>query len=55
MRDKLPVYIENRELPKNEFDIDNGNNNSYGFVSILYLVSIMITVVSVLTVIFFRR
>ena len=55
MRDKLPVYIENRELPKDEFDINNGNNKSYGYVSILYLVSIMITVVSVLTVIFFRR
>lgn len=55
MRDKLPVYIENRELPKDEFDINNGNNKSYGYVSILYLVSIMITVVSVLMVIFFRR
>ena len=55
MRDKLPVYIENRELPKDEFDINNGNNKSYGYVRILYLVSIMITVVSVLTVIFFRR
>ena len=55
MRDKLPVYIENRELPKDEFDINNSNNKSYGYVSILYLVSIMITVVSVLTVIFFRR
>ena len=55
MKDKLPVYIENRELPKNEFDIDNGNNKSYGYVSILYLTSLMITVVSVLVVIFFRR
>ena len=55
MRDKLPVYIENRELPKNEFDIDDANNKSYGYVSILYLASIMITVVSVLTVIFFRN
>ena len=55
MRDKLPVYIENRELPKDEFEINNGNNKSYGYVSILYLTSILITVVSVLTVIFFRR
>ena len=55
MKDKLPVYIENRELPKNDFDIDNGNKKSYGYVSILYLASIIITVVSVLTVVFFRR
>ena len=55
MKNKLPVYIENRELPNNEFDINDGNNKSYGYVSILYLASIMITVVSVLTVIFFRR
>jgi len=55
MKSKLPVCIENRELPKNELDVDNGSNRSYGYVSILYLVSIMITVVSVLTVIFFRR
>ena len=55
MRDKLPVYIENRELPKNEFDSNNGNNKSYGYVNILYLASILITVVSVLTVVFFRR
>ena len=57
MRNKLPVYIENRELPKDEFMNNNNNNKdrSYGYVSILYLASIMITVVSVLTVIFFRR
>ena len=55
MRDKLPVYIENRELPKNELDINDGNIKSYGYVSILYLVSIMITIVSVLMVVFFRR
>ena len=55
MRDKLPVYIENRELPKDEFNIDNNKDKSYGYVSILYLASIMITVVSVLTVIFFRK
>ena len=53
MRDKLPVYIENRELPKDKFNTDN--NKSYGYVSILYLSSIMITVISVLTIIFFRR
>lgn len=55
MRDKLPVYIENRELPKDKFNTDNNNNKSYGYVSILYLSSIMITVISVLTIIFFRR
>ena len=54
MRDKLPVYIENRELPKDKFNTDN-NNKSYGYVSILYLSSIIITIISVLTVIFFKR
>lgn len=56
MRDKLPVYIENRELPRDKFNSDNNKNGlSYGYVSILYLASIMITIVSVLTVIFFKR
>ena len=56
MRDKLPVYVENRELPKNEDMISNMDRNfSYGYVSILYLASIIITVVSVLTIIFLRK
>ena len=48
MKNRLPVYIEDNELPK--IDVDK-NDNSYGYVSILYLSSIIITVASVLTVI----
>lgn len=58
MRDKLPLYIENRELPNDEFSKNNnrrGLSNGYVSVSILYLVSVLITVVSVLTIVFFRK
>lgn len=48
MKNKLPVYIEDNELP--EMNVHK-NDNSYGYVSILYLSSIIITVASVLTVI----
>lgn len=48
MRNRLPVYIEDNELPK--IDVHK-NEDSYGYVSILYLSSIIITVASVLTVI----
>ena len=48
MKNRLPVYIEDNELPK--IDVHK-NDNSYGYVSILYLSSIIITVASVLTVI----
>ena len=48
MRDRLPVHIENRDLPK---DISNNNREySYGYVNILYIVSTLITVLSMLTV-----
>ena len=54
MRDRLPVHIEDRELPKYE-NVDNFENrkNSYGYVSVLYLASIIITVVSVITITMF--
>ena len=51
MRDRLPVHIENRELPKeNNFNLGENREYSYGYVNILYIVSILITVLSVLTV-----
>ena len=56
MRNRLPVYIEDRELPK---DIDSvnerDNSNSYGYVNIMYLASIIITLASVLTILFVRK
>lgn len=52
MRDRLPVMLEERELPKDNFRVDDVRSNSYGYVSFLYLLSAMITIGSVLTVIF---
>ena len=54
MKEILPVYIENRELPTDQYrELDN-KSNSYGYVSVLYLASIIITVISVVTVIIVR-
>ena len=56
MNDKLPIDIENLELPLDQFKkIDTPSNASYGYVSILYLLSIIITLGSILTVIFIRK
>ena len=52
MRDRLPVCIENNDLPSDNEFINNNNINSYGYVNILYLVSMIITVASVIVVIF---
>lgn len=55
MRNRLPVNIENRELPVDDYIIDKDNNreNSYGYVNILYFSSLIITVASVIAVIMF--
>ena len=55
MRDRLPVHIENMELPMDKYKNVENRSSSYGYVSILYLTSIIITVMSVLTVIFLRN
>lgn len=52
MRDRLPVHVEDRELPMDQFrERVKDKDYSYGYVNILYLVSMMITIASVLTVI----
>ena len=53
MRNRLPVNIENRELPVDEYMIDRENTreNSYGYVNILYFSSLIITIASVIAVI----
>ncbi len=53
MRDRLPVNIENFELPRDDFVYKTVRSNSYGYVSFLYLLSVLITLGSVLVVIFF--
>ena len=53
MRNRLPVNIENRELPVDEYmnNRDNNRENSYGYVNILYFSSLIITIASVIAVI----
>ena len=55
MRNRLPLNIENRELPVDEYMINRENNreNSYGYVNILYFSSLIITIASVIAVIMF--
>ena len=57
MRNRLPVNIENRELPVDEYmnNRDNNRENSYGYVNILYFSSLIITIASVIAVIMFGR
>ena len=54
MKEILPVYIENRELPVDQYSKKNERFNSYGYVSVLYLASIIITIISVVTVFIVR-
>ena len=51
MKNRLPVNIENRELPIDEDrNIDREKKTSYGYVSVLYLASLIITIISLLSV-----
>ena len=47
MRNRLPVYVENREMPIDEYkELERDNKNSYGYVSVMYLGSLIITLIS---------
>ena len=50
MRNRLPLNIENRELPMDKYNNIN-REGSYGYVNVLYLSSLIITLASILTVI----
>ena len=50
MRNRLPLYIENLELPIDNKKIEE-RNNSHGYVSILYIMSLIISLGSVITII----
>jgi len=52
MKNKLPVYLENLDLPIDPYKKDE-NKDSYGYVSIMYIIALIITLGSVLTVIIF--
>ncbi len=52
MKNRLPVYVENKSLPLDESNKQvNKQGYSYGYVDVLFLSSIIITIASVLTVI----
>lgn len=50
MKNKLPVVLENLELPIDDKVKKEDNNKSYGFVSFMYLLSIGITAGSILAI-----
>ena len=52
MKERLPIEIENFELPEDNTIVTYERKPSYGFANILYLLSMLITVGSVLVVIF---
>ena len=56
MNNKLPIEMDNLELPVDQFKkLDRDNSNSYGFANILYILSIIITLGSVLTIVFLGK
>ena len=54
MKEILPVYIEDRELPVDPYKVNDKRVNSYGYINVLYFFSIIITIISVVTVIIIR-
>ncbi len=53
MRGKLPVKLENLELPNDNYEwLDKKKSMSYGYVRVMYLISLLITLGSILVVIF---
>ena len=53
MNERLPVVIENLELPKAAFNENKQLDKSYGYVSIMYLLSLLITLGSIIIIIVF--
>lgn len=49
MKNKLPIYIENKNLPTNPYKKED--KESYGFVNTLYLLSTLSLIISLVTVI----
>lgn len=51
MKNRLPVYIENRELPQDKYR-ENTKKETYGYINILYILSLLITGVSIAIILF---
>ena len=41
MKEILPVYIEDRELPVDPYKVNDKRVNSYGYINVLYFFSII--------------
>lgn len=54
MNDRLPVNIEKNELPIDYMN-KRDNSNSYGYISILYLLSVIITMLTIIVTVFFGK
>ena len=52
MRNRLPVQIENRELPIDKYNV-NERDSSYGYVNILFLSSIITMISSIMMIVIF--
>ena len=52
MKERLPVDIEKLDLPVDQFRRLDMPQKSYGFANVFYLLGLIITICSVLTVIF---
>ena len=50
MKNRLPVYIENRDLPIDKYGNIEDSNNSFGYVNILlvYVVTIIVSLVTII-------
>ena len=49
MKEKLPLYLENNNLPEDNWSIKK-RKPSYGYVSIMYILSIIVTLGSIITI-----
>ena len=54
MKERLPVVLEDFELPKDQFAKEE-KKVSYGYISILYILSLMITAGSIIAVMVFKK
>lgn len=54
MKNRLPLYLENLELPVDEVR-KNNRNNSYGYVNFIYIISLIITGFSIVTILILGR
>ena len=52
MKERLPIYLEKRELPEKE---QEERKISYGYITFLNLLAVIITIGSLLTIMIIRK